>query len=66
MRDDDVTMLLTARGKDINLAGLFITLRRKLVIFFKDAEMYLYFTIARLIVWREVSRARKTDEMNKG
>ena len=59
MRNDDVSPLIVPRGKDISPAELFITLGRKLVIFFKDAEMYLYFTIARFIAWKEVRRDRE-------
>ena len=59
MRNDDVPILIMTRGKDFCLAELFITLRRKIVTLFKEAEMYLYFTIARFIVWKEVSRDRQ-------
>jgi hypothetical protein len=59
MRNDDIQPLIMPRGKDISPAELFITLGRRLVIFIKDAEMYLYFTIARFIVWKEVSRDRE-------
>ena len=59
MRNDDIQPLIMPRGKDISPAELFITLGRRLVTFFKDAEMYLYFTIAHFIVWKEVSRDRE-------
>jgi hypothetical protein len=54
MRGDYTPMLITSRANEIIPADMLITFRRKLVAFFKDIEMYLYFSIARFIVWKKV------------
>lgn len=56
MKDAEVQMLLTSTSKEKSLAEIFDALRRGIVIFLKDAERYLYFSIARFIFWRELRR----------
>lgn len=56
MNDARYQLLITPTSKAMTMAELFNGLRREVVIFLKDAEMYLYFCIARYIVWKKVRR----------
>jgi hypothetical protein len=56
MKDAKYQLLITPPSKAMTMAELFNGLRRRVVIFLNDAEMYLYFSIARYIVWKKARR----------
>ena len=64
MKDDRVQMFVTSTSNEKSLANIFDALRRGIVIFVKDAERYLYFSIARFIFWRELRRKQRSGNGN--
>lgn len=66
MREDNIQTLIASTSKEMSLVDLFNTLMRKVVIFCKDAEMYLYFSIARIIVFRQVRRDKRGKNAEYG
>jgi hypothetical protein len=64
MKDARVQMFATSTSNKKSLAEVFDALRRGIVIFLKDAERYLYFSIARFIFWRELRRKKRSGNGN--
>jgi hypothetical protein len=57
-------MLIAPTSQEKSLAEVFDALRRGIVIFLKDAEMYLYFSIARYTVWKKLRRRKRSGNGN--
>ena len=57
-------MFATSTSNEKSLAEIFDALRRGIVIFLKDAERYLYFSIARYTVWKELRRKKRSGNGN--